>query len=115
MAEEKKFVYDSDTDSLIISHKKQQDHVRGSVDIQNVILDFTNTGKLVGLEIRHFSEFLKEFDIADAINEIGSATFSVKYAPNGIVIWLYIKFAQKAEQRLPLYVSTETSQLAVAT
>lgn len=107
-----KFDYDDLTDSLIISKKKKTDKVKGSVKISNIILDLTKLGKVVGIEIQKFSNFLKEFNIKGKISELVEADISVKYNPDSIVVWFYVKFKNKEERRMPIFVSTERPQIA---
>jgi len=108
-----KYIYDDFIDSIVISSKKKTDRVRGSVKIGDIILDLTSRGKVVGLEIKKFSAFLKSFKIQESIQGITSVDMSVTYKPDGIIIFIYVKF-KKEEERLPIYISTELPQMAVA-
>jgi len=106
-----KFIYDDFTDSLIISKKKKDDKVKGSINISNIVIDLTKTGKVVVFEVTNFSDFLKKYT-KRKFKEIEDATFIVNYSINDIVIWLHVRFKNKEEQKMPIYVSTETPQLA---
>ncbi len=63
----KNFDYDETSDSLIISRKQEGEQVQGSAEIGNLILDFTNEGKIVNVEFQHISEFLEIMNINPSI------------------------------------------------
>ena len=55
----KNFDYDELTDSLFISRKKEGEKVQGSAEIGNLILDFTNEGRIAGAELSGISNLMK--------------------------------------------------------
>lgn len=59
----KNFDYDDVSDSLIISRKKSGEVVQGSAEVGNLILDFTNSGKMVNVEFQNISNFLKMMNV----------------------------------------------------
>ena len=57
------FDYNPLNDSLIVSRKKDDEKVYGSVRIGNLILDMTQEGKILGLEIFNISDFFEKIDL----------------------------------------------------
>ena len=55
---EKNYFYDEFSDRFMISCKKTNEKIVGSVRVLNVTLDFANNGKIVNVEIRNISEYL---------------------------------------------------------
>ena len=53
-------MYDKDLDRLMISCKKPNDKISGSVRIMNVTLDFTTDNRVVNVEIRNATDYLSE-------------------------------------------------------
>lgn len=109
-----KFAYDDVTDSVLIFAKKPNEQVKGSATIGNLVLDFTKDGKLVGLEIRKATEFLKAMGIEKDPSQIEDAKLSITYRHDGFMIIVQIKFTDNEEQKLPIFVSSESPQVATA-
>ncbi len=57
---ETRFSFDKLDDSLIISNKEDKERVKNNFMIDNFVISLTGSGKIVGLEIREVSSFLKE-------------------------------------------------------
>ena|SRR3989338_6815026 len=108
-----KFMYDEYTDSVIIANKQKTDKVEGSVKIGDIILDMTKEGKIVGLEIRHATDFFKECNIEANASDIISADFTAKQNPDNIIILLHMQFKER-EETVPLYLSTEAPMQVIA-
>ena len=108
-----KFMYDEYTDSVIIANKQKTDKVEGSIKIGDIILDMTKEGKIVGLEIRHATNFFKECNIEADVSDIISADFLAKHNPDNIIILLHLQFKEK-EETVPLYLSTEAPMQVIA-
>ncbi len=52
--------YDENTDSLIVSSIEENEKVRKNFSFDDFVISTTGRGKVVSLEIREFSEFLRE-------------------------------------------------------
>lgn len=102
------FDYDELRDSLLFSKKKKNDLVKGSATVGDLVLDFTQEGKVVGLEIRQVTEFFKTMGVDGNPSEIESAFMHVQYRLDGLVIIAELRFLNHEETRLPIFVSSET-------
>lgn len=109
-----KFAYDNITDSILVFTRKPNEQVKGSATVANLVLDFTKDNKIVGLEIRKATEFFKALGIKEPPNTIQSATLEVNYRRDGFIIIVQLKFEDQEERRLPIFISAESPQLAVA-
>ncbi len=107
----KNCVYDDFTDRFLVSNKKKNDKVMGSVVIGDFVIDLTKEGKVAGLEIKHFSKWLKQSQIDAEISEIVDAKISVNYKSDSLIIVLFIKF-DEIEKRIPIHILTETAHFA---
>lgn len=65
----KTYSYDNIGDSIIISNRQDNEKVKKNFMFGDLIFSFTSGGKIVGLEINNFSEFLKESGIDENILE----------------------------------------------
>ena len=101
-----KFIYDDFLDSLFISSKKEKDKVQGSAKLGDLVFDFTNEGKIVNVEIRHFSAFFKKLTNKKPPN-IKDASLTVDCKRDSVVIWITVRFKNKEEQKIPVYISTQ--------
>ncbi|MDA3836855.1 MAG: hypothetical protein PF542_04495 [Nanoarchaeota archaeon] len=63
----KNFSYDDIGDSIIISNKADNEKVKRNFMFDSLILSMTNSGKIVGLEIQDFSNFLKESGVNESV------------------------------------------------
>ena len=73
-----KFDYDSNNDSIFISKKTENDTIRGSIVQDNINLDFTEEGKMVGIEIIGISSYLEEWGFdKNILNQINNAELIV--------------------------------------
>ncbi|NCN51967.1 hypothetical protein GW931_03070 [archaeon] len=52
--------YDENLDSLIVSSIEENEKVKNNFSFDDFVISTTRRGKVVSLEIREFSEFLKE-------------------------------------------------------
>ncbi len=85
--------YDRENDILFL-HKgfSEREKFKGNMDIGNLILDVSTTGRIRGIEIIEASEFLKEFKIGQSIlQNIKDAEFETKTTPTSITIGLTLK------------------------
>ena len=88
--------YDKENDILAI-HKgfSSEEKFKGNIDVGDLILDVSTTGKIKGIEIMNATNFLKPF-IGKEIKEdvlagMSDADFTAIVKPNGIIISLTIK------------------------
>ena len=110
--EGKNFDYDNFSDSLIISRKQTDEKVQGSAEIGNLILDFTNTGKIVNIEFQHISKFLEVMNVnPNILNELTAVDLIVQ-KQKGAVFLLATLITPTLEQPLPLATIPVTRQLA---
>lgn len=107
------FAYDELTDSILVFSKRTKDQIKGSATVSNLVLDFTKDGKVVGLEIKKATPFLKAMGFPKKISDIDSADLRMNQTRDGFVLIVELKFG-KQSQKLPLFVPTETLQLAIA-
>jgi len=111
---EGRFAYDQIMDSLLVFAKTAKDKVKGSVIVGNLVLDMTDDGRIVGIEIKKATEFFKEMDITKAPEEVESAHIDVNYKKDGVVLFLLLKYKNEKEQKVPIFVSSETPIVASA-
>ncbi len=113
--ERKNFDYDNFSDRLIISRKNSDERVHGSVEIGNLILDFTANGKLVNVEIKQASKFLETIKMNPKIlDELTDAKVLINAQKNALLIFAVLK-TQELEQPISLGmipVSTRLSKSA---
>lgn len=95
-------MYDDFSDSLLLSRKKDDDKVQGSAEIGNLILDFTNDGKIVNVEFQHISKFLEMINInPNILNELKGAELIVQ-EQKGAVSLFAVLITPTIKQSIPL-------------
>lgn len=109
-----RFTYDDAIDSVIIFSRKQNEHIKGSATVGNLVLDVSTEGRIVGVEIRKATEFFKSVGLKNSPDEIASAVFVVKYRSDGFVLFVDFKFSDAEEQKIPIFVSAAAPEFAVA-
>ena len=110
--EEKSFDYDNTSDSLIISRKQADEKVQGSAEIGNLILDFTNNGKIVNVEIQHISKFLEMMNLNPRIlNELIAVELIVQKQKEAVFLFAILK-TPTLKQPLALATIPVTKQLS---
>ena len=88
--------YDKDSDDLIISNREENEVVRKNFMFDDFIISVAGSGKIVGLEIRNVSEFLKNSDVDPRILEkLKSATLTVIPKKDFIFIGITFIFIDK--------------------
>lgn len=107
------FMYDEDFDRLFISSKKPDDKVYGSVRVLNSTLDFTTDNKIVNVEIRKVSEYIKELGLDPIIlkNIIEAEIISKQYR-DGFMIYFILKTNNGKTERIPFNVPMEQKVIA---
>jgi len=101
--EKKNFDYDDLTDSLFISRKEDGERVQGSAEIGNLIIDFTNKGKIINVEISGISKFLEKMKIkSEILEELESAKLTLEQQGNAVAIWIFLQPKMQEVQAIPL-------------
>ena len=99
---EKNFDYDDVSDSLFISRKQSGEIVQGSAEIGNLILDFTNNGKIVNVEFQNISKFLGMMNLDYKIlNELEEANLIVQQHRGAVSLFAVLK-TPTLNQSIPL-------------
>jgi hypothetical protein len=95
----KNFFYDDFSDRLMISNKKPEERVIGSARLLNATLDFTSSDKIVNIEIRNISDYLKSIEIDTSIlKELISAEIKYKQYHDGYMIYIILSSPSKTEK-----------------
>ena len=109
--EGRNFDYDNISDSLIISRKQADEKVQGSAEIGNLILDFTNAGRIVNVEFQHISKFLEVMNVNPKIlNELTEVDLIVQKQKGAIFLFATL-ITPTLKQPLPLATIPVTRQL----
>ncbi len=110
--EGRNFDYDDVSDSLIISRKQADEKVQGSAEIGNLILDFTNTGKIVNVEFQNISKFLEVMNVNPTIlNELTAVNLIVQKQKGAVFLFATL-ITPTLKQPLPLTTIPVNRQLA---
>ncbi|EFK96336.1 hypothetical protein LDC_1631 [sediment metagenome] len=111
--ERQNFMYEEDLDRLFISCKRPEDKISGSVRILNVTLDFTTDNRIVNVEIKNVSDYLRElgFD-SNILSELEDASIITKQYRDGYMIYFLIKQKDKALERVPFNIVMEKRAIA---
>jgi len=93
------FLYDDFSDRLMISNKKDSDKIIGSVAILNLIIDFNSEHKIVNIELKKASDYLKSLKINPAIlNKLTSAEIVSKQCRDGYIIYFILQAGEIIEK-----------------
>jgi hypothetical protein len=93
------FMYDDFSDRLMISCKKNSDNIIGSVRILNLVLDFTTNNKIVNIELKKASDYLKSLKINPSIlNNLVRAEIVFKQCRDGYLIYFLLQDKNKIEK-----------------
>jgi len=86
-----KFSYDSDNDDLLIYDSSSKS--KGSVEMGDIILDYDNNKKLVGVQIMNASVFLKNVSESgqDLLDNLTECSFEVKDQKNMKIVKIILK------------------------
>ena len=98
----KDFIYDDFSDRLMISCKKLEDKITGSVRVLNVTLDFTTSKKIANVEIRNISDYISSLGLdPNILNNLEDAKLIFKQYRDGYVIYFILKTKQGNVERIP--------------
>ena len=87
--------------------------MKGSAKVNNLIIDFTDKGKVVGLEIQEATQFFKDMHLDGLPEKMKSAALSVKQAHGVIILFVSFRFEDRNEERA-IYVSSQSPTYAEA-
>ena len=86
-----RFSYSDIEDSLAISCREENENVRESFMLDDVIISLTGKGKIVGLQIKNFSNMLSDYSIEqDILKNIKEISLIVVPRENSLFIGLKI-------------------------
>ena len=86
---------------------KEGEKVYGSVDIFNLIIDFTTDNRIANIEIKNVSEYLKSIDIDPKIlQELTNAKISLQQMRGGFLLKVLLKHKNDVE-KVPFSIPTE--------
>lgn len=96
--------YDKDYDSLILSQKEANERVKKNFMFDDVIISLTGSGKIVSIEIRDVSNFLKELGFNPKIlDSMTDAIIDIKPKKDFLFIGFQIYCGSPhIEQRVPV-------------
>jgi hypothetical protein len=95
------FMYDRFSDRLLISCKKKSEKVRGSIRVLNLILDFTSNNKVVNIELKKASDYLKSLKInPEILTNLTKAEIVFNQCRDGHLIYFILESKEKIE-RIP--------------
>jgi hypothetical protein len=96
--------YDEDTDSLIISSIEDNEKVKKNFTFDDFIISTTGKGKIVSLEIREFSNFIKEMgiDINKIKENMDNISLLVKPKKELLFIGIGLKDSSSLIKQIPI-------------
>lgn len=96
--------WDYSTYSDILNIHKKDKSTKGSAELGDFSIDFDDKGNIVGVEIMHASEFLKNFNIAKKqLENIKAAKILInKRNPQVTLVWLGLTLAGNIERQIPV-------------
>ena len=104
--EEKNFNYDSFSDSLIISNKRENEKVKENFMFDDIIISLTGRGKIVGIEILDVSSYLENLGFnKEILLNIKMAELEVIQRRESIIITFKLVSTinqQQIEQKIPI-------------
>ncbi|MFH1585314.1 MAG: hypothetical protein ABIB79_00925 [archaeon] len=107
MAVECDFMYDSFSDRLLISRKREGDKVVGSIGILNLVIDFTGDNRVANVELKGASKYLKSLDIDPSIlDKLTGAKLMLKQCRDGYLI-SFILSSGDITERIPYNVQSQ--------
>jgi len=107
MAKKCEFMYDKFSDRLMISSKKPEDKIIGSIRTLNIIIDFTTKNKIANIEIKKVSDYLKSIDInPEILINLSEANLMFKSCRDGYLIYFILKSDSQTE-RIPFNIQSK--------
>lgn len=94
-------MYDDFSDRLLISCKKSGEKVIGSIKFLNLNIDVGSANKILNVELKKASNFLKSIKInPDILNNLVEANLILKTCRDGYLIYFVLKTEDRVE-RIP--------------
>jgi len=96
--------YDEDSDSLIVSCIEENEKVKKNFMFDDFVVSTTGRGKIVSLEIREFSDFLKEMgqDISRIKDNLGNMSLVVKPKKELLFIGVGVENKNSIIKQIPI-------------
>jgi uncharacterized protein YuzE len=108
----KNYFYDEFSDRFMISCKKPEEKVVGSVRVLNVTLDFASNGKIVNVEIRNISEYLNSLGLnSNVLIDLEDAQLMFRQYRDGYVLYFILKPKHGNIERIPFNVPMKPALL----
>jgi uncharacterized protein YuzE len=109
---EKNYFYDEFSDRFMISCKKSDEKVVGSVRVLNVTIDFASNGKIVNVEIRNISDYLSSLGLSsNVLTDLEDAQLMFKQYRDGYVLYFILKPKHGNIERIPFNVPMKQALL----
>jgi len=94
-------MYDSFSDRLMVSCKKDSDTIVGSVRVLNLNIDFASDNKIANVELRKASDFIKSLGLdPEMLNNLTNANLMFKQCRDGYILYFILQTKDKTE-RIP--------------
>lgn len=101
MSKKCRFMYDDFSDRLLISCKKKEDVVSGSVRVHDLILTFDSNKQVIGAEIKNASKYLEQIGLnSNILNSLTGADLVFQQKREGYLIY-FILHSGKITERIP--------------
>ena len=90
------FHYDKLSDSLVVSNRQENETIRESFEVGDMIVSLTGKGKIVAIEIREVSSFLESCNVkSDVLDKLKNVELRIVPKKNMILLILKIEFEEK--------------------
>lgn len=109
------FMYDENLDRLMIFNNiKENEAVSGSVNILNLVIDFTTNNKIANIEIKNVTEYLKSLNINPKIlDKLTNARIRLTQMRGGFLLQ-FLLYCNKEVEMVPFNIATEEEVLITA-
>ncbi len=106
------FMYDENLDRLMIFNNLKDDEIIfGSVNILNLVIDFTTKNKIANIEIKNVTEYLKSLDVDPKIlDKLTNAKIRLTQMRGGFLLQLLLCY-NKGIEKIPFNIATEEEML----
>lgn len=109
------FMYDDFSDRLLISCKKSGEKVAGSIKFLNLNIDFGTSNKILNIELKKASDFLKSIGVNPIIlNNLIDANLVLKTCRDGYLIYFVLKTEDRVE-RIPYNIQSVKAPILIQT
>ena len=96
--ERRTFVYDENLDRLVVFNTlDKDDKIYGSVNIFNLVIDFTTRNKIANIEIMNVSEYLQSLNInPNILQRLDESQIILKQMRGGFLLTVLLRFDNKS-------------------